>query len=161
MWGGGVYQSEEFYREADKRGVLIWQEFMFACSLYPADPGSDSIFSSFFFSILLNKEQLSVMSQGKWYQGTVANTLIFAIRKQQLIDCYSGFSQTCGRRWWNRQRGLTTIPQSSCSVGTTRINKAFKRTGMISTFHLSHMTWKLKFALSACVLWITILDLVL
>ena len=41
MWGGGVYQSEEFYSEADRRGIMIWQEFMFACSLYPADQRLD------------------------------------------------------------------------------------------------------------------------
>ena len=37
VWGGGVYQGDEFYREADRRGVMVWQELMFACSLYPAD----------------------------------------------------------------------------------------------------------------------------
>ncbi len=38
VWGGGVYQDDEFYRLADQHGILIWQDFMFACSLYPADP---------------------------------------------------------------------------------------------------------------------------
>jgi len=37
VWGGGIYESDEFYRLADKYGILIWQDFMFACSLYPAD----------------------------------------------------------------------------------------------------------------------------
>lgn len=38
VWGGGYYQDEYFYQLADKHGVLIWQDFMFACSLYPATP---------------------------------------------------------------------------------------------------------------------------
>lgn len=36
VWGGGYYQDEYFYQLADQHGVLIWQDFMFACSLYPA-----------------------------------------------------------------------------------------------------------------------------
>lgn len=37
VWGGGFYQDELFYQLADQHGVLIWQDFMFACSLYPGD----------------------------------------------------------------------------------------------------------------------------
>ena len=37
VWGGGVYQDDEFYQMADERGIMIWQDFMFACSLYPGD----------------------------------------------------------------------------------------------------------------------------
>ncbi|CAG9764679.1 unnamed protein product [Ceutorhynchus assimilis] len=36
VWGGGVYESDYFYEVADKLGIMIWQDFMFACSLYPA-----------------------------------------------------------------------------------------------------------------------------
>ncbi|CAJ0600375.1 unnamed protein product [Cylicocyclus nassatus] len=39
VWGGGVYETEEFYELADKKGLLIWQDLMFACALYPNDPG--------------------------------------------------------------------------------------------------------------------------
>ncbi len=37
VWGGGIYENDEFYQLADQYGILIWQDFMFACSLYPAD----------------------------------------------------------------------------------------------------------------------------
>lgn len=37
VWGGGVYEDDYFYELADARGILIWQDFMFACALYPAD----------------------------------------------------------------------------------------------------------------------------
>jgi beta-mannosidase len=37
VWGGGVYETEYFYDTADKLGILIWQDFMFACSMYPTN----------------------------------------------------------------------------------------------------------------------------
>lgn len=35
VWGGGVYESDLFYNLADEYGIMIWQDFMFACSMYP------------------------------------------------------------------------------------------------------------------------------
>ena len=37
VWGGGIYEKDIFYKTCLQKGILIWQDFMFACSLYPGD----------------------------------------------------------------------------------------------------------------------------
>ena len=37
VWGGGFYEEERFYDLCDKLGILVWQDFIFSCSIYPLD----------------------------------------------------------------------------------------------------------------------------
>lgn len=37
IWGGGIYESDDFYDVCDERGVMVWQDFLMACAAYSED----------------------------------------------------------------------------------------------------------------------------
>ncbi|CCM04064.1 uncharacterized protein FIBRA_06223 [Fibroporia radiculosa] len=50
VWGGGIYEADDFYDLCDELGILVWQDFMFGCGQYPA-------YDSFVKSVEVEAEQ--------------------------------------------------------------------------------------------------------
>src|SRR5690606_168660 len=43
IWGGGLYESDDFYDGTDALGILVWQDFPYACSYYPDDEAAQAV----------------------------------------------------------------------------------------------------------------------
>ncbi|KAF2835387.1 glycoside hydrolase family 2 protein [Patellaria atrata CBS 101060] len=58
VWGGGIYEDDAFYEQCDKRGVLVWQDFLFACGQYS---GASSLLDS------VSNEAIANINRLKWH----------------------------------------------------------------------------------------------
>jgi beta-mannosidase len=96
VWGGGIYQQDCFYDICDELGIMVWQEFMFACAMYPVD-------EAFLISvrnetlcqvkrlmshpcIVLwsgNNENEEALVNG-WYKGTKNNPFVYTVDYHRL-----------------------------------------------------------------------------
>jgi beta-mannosidase len=43
VWGGGIYESDDFYELCDQRGIMVWQDFLFACATYAEERLADEV----------------------------------------------------------------------------------------------------------------------
>jgi len=88
VWGGGIYDEDIFYELCDSLGVLVWQDFMFACAMYPGDP-----------SFLENVEQ-------------EANENVKRLRNYACIALWCGNNENSeGWHRWGWQDPLTELQQ--------------------------------------------------
>ncbi len=55
VWGGGFYENDIFYDLCDKNGILVWQDFMFACAMYP---GTNEFFENVKMEVIDNVTRL-------------------------------------------------------------------------------------------------------
>lgn len=113
VWGGGLYESDWFYEECDRLGILVWQDFMFSCSMYPAAPWFlDQVAAEVEYQVkrLKNHPSLALFCGNNedlgaitWYAETKANP------QRYLIDYDRLNEGTIGRlvrkfdgpsRWW-------------------------------------------------------------
>ena len=95
VWGGGIYESDAFYDACDRHGILVWQDFMFACSPYP--------------------------DQSEAFQDKIRKEATAAIRRLRHHPCLAVW---CGNNeniwgfadWWNKDK---TFPAPELELGGT------------------------------------------
>ena len=46
VWGGGIYETEDFYELCDEAGIMVWQDFLLACAAYPEEEPHRSEFEA-------------------------------------------------------------------------------------------------------------------
>lgn len=93
VWGGGIYQHDRFYDQADKLGIMIWQEAMFACAMYPRDQNFlDNVRGEIRYQVrrLMSHASLVIFSGNNeneaaftWFPETRQNPNLYAVRIQR------------------------------------------------------------------------------
>lgn len=155
VWGGGVYESDYFYALADEYGILIWQDMMFACAMYPADDVFlDSVRTEvmrqvrrlqFHPSIAIfatNNENEVALSQ-HWYENTTDHFELFANDYKKLY--VSTVTDEINKNDPSREV-LTSSPSNgnfngdrSFGIGTDPQNAHY---GDIHFYIIDHNSWK-------------------
>ena len=113
VWGGGQYETDWFYELCDRKGILVWQDCMFACSLYPA---TDEFLASVKDEITHQVRRLQshpsiaiwcgnneVLGAFNWYEESKANRDLFLIGYDRLNEGVLGktIKEIDGTRtWW-------------------------------------------------------------
>lgn len=81
IWGGGIYEDEAFYEACDEMGIMVWQDFMYACAEYP--------------------------DQFEWFQKLAeeeAEKVILSLRNHPSIVLWCGNNENNWgfHSWWNK-----------------------------------------------------------
>ncbi|WP_304240720.1 glycoside hydrolase family 2 protein [Gracilinema caldarium] len=113
VWGGGQYERDLFYDICDELGILVWQDMMFSCSTYPADPAFlDTVRREIRFQVLRLKEHPSIalwcgnnenVGALTWYPETRANRDRYIIDYDRLNEGVVGSTireLDPDRTWW-------------------------------------------------------------
>jgi|UniRef100_UPI00404AA72C beta-mannosidase len=108
VWGGGIYESEDFYNFCDEEGIVVWQDFLFACAAYPETP---EMFEEVALEVDENVRRLSSHpSLVIWCGG---NECLEGFQ-------YWGWQPDLAGRPWGETFYRQTIPNTLKSIDTSR-----------------------------------------
>ena len=108
VWGGGIYESDDFYDLCDEEGIVVWQDFLFACAAYPE---TDGMFEEVAAEVDENVRRLSSHpSLVIWCGG---NECLEGFQ-------YWGWQPDLAGRPWGETFYRRTIPEALRAVDTSR-----------------------------------------
>ena len=108
VWGGGIYESEDFYQLCDREGIVVWQDFLFACAAYPE-------------TVAMFEEVDAEVKEAVARLGSHPSLMIWCGGNECLEGYqYWGWKPDLGDRPWGENFYLHTIPDQLRKWDTTR-----------------------------------------
>ena len=117
VWGGGIYEKDCFYDLCDELGLLVWQDFMFSCAVYPADA-----------AFLEN-----VRREAEWQ--------IRRLRDHASVVLWCGDNECLGANRWFSWGGRGEENQANWVAKTKVLGEAVRRLDPARTFWPSSPCW--------------------
>lgn len=108
IWGGGLYESDDFYDLCDQEGIVVWQDFLFACAAYPETP---EMFAEVEAEVDENVRRLAAHPSLVIWNG--GNECIEGFQ-------YWGWQDTLEGRPWGETFYLQAIPNTLAKIDKTR-----------------------------------------
>jgi beta-mannosidase len=108
VWGGGIYESEDFYNFCDEEGIVVWQDFLFACAAYPE---TEEMFDEVALEVDENVRRLSAHPSLVIYCG--GNECLEGFQ-------YWGWKEPLAGRPWGESFYRKTIPNTLSAIDQTR-----------------------------------------
>jgi beta-mannosidase len=104
VWGGGIYEDRAFYELCDELGLMVWQDFLFACACYPEE---EPLFSEVVAEARDNVTRLAAHPSLITWCGNNENLWLFADARQ-------------GDRTWGEGFYLETLPTIVAELDPSR-----------------------------------------
>ena len=121
VWGGGIYENDLFYNLCDENGILVWQDFMFAGSMYPEYNGfKETIEKEVVYNIKRLRNHVSIASwcgnneiEVAWNNWGWQET--YGYSNQDSIQIYATYESIFKELIPEKVEELTTVPYISTS----------------------------------------------
>lgn len=129
VWGGGMYECEAFYDACDRNGILVWQDFIFACGAYPLD---DEAFSSNVHAeVVDNVRRIRHRASLALWCGNNESELMSMLWKKPIRDMNLPFYHDTLPEWVRALDDVTPYWPGSPSAGGLQYKLMSKKPGQI------------------------------
>ncbi|KAA1180082.1 glycoside hydrolase family 2 protein [Rhizobium tropici] len=108
VWGGGIYETDTFYEECDAAGIMVWQDFLFACATYPEE---EPVYSE------IEAEAREAIARLMPY----ASLVIWNGNNENIWGYFDwGWQDVLGNRPWGAGYYLDLLPKLVAEIDPTR-----------------------------------------
>ncbi len=122
IWGGGYYESDDFYELCDQNGILVWQDFAFACSAYPFEEAA--FLENVHQEVIDNVRRLRHHASLALWCGNNENELMLGMWKKNKLNYEANYDFYYNRLkgWVNDLDAATPYWYGSPSSGQREVN---------------------------------------